>query len=319
MNFVLLSLRQFGWCLSLESIEATIQELRGRGIASRANVPMSDYTTWKIGGPADLFVEISDPDGFREAVNVFARHSVPWRILGRGSNTLVSDKGIRGAVLKLGEWFESAQIDGPRITVGSAYSFIKLAILAGKSGLSGLEWAGGIPGSVGGAICMNAGAHGSDMSKNLESAEVIFADGETKTLSCEDFEFSYRHSILQDRPGLVTKTVLLLEPGDPKDIMEKMNRLRNYRLETQPLQQPCAGSVFRNPEGDFAARLIEESGLKGLRHGGAEISKMHANFIVNVGGAKASDVVWLMNEAQKKVREKFGIELRPEVMRVGEE
>lgn len=319
MGFVLLSLRQFGWCLFLESIEATIQELRGLGIASRTNVPMSDHTTWKIGGPADLFVEISDPHGFREAINVFARHSVPWRILGRGSNTLVSDKGIRGAVLKLGKWFEAAQIEGPRITVGSAYSFIKLAILAGKNGLSGLEWAGGIPGSVGGAICMNAGAHGSDMSKNLESAEVIFADGEMKTLSCDDFEFSYRHSVLQERPGLVTKAVLLLEPGDPKDITEKMNRLRNYRLETQPLQQPCAGSVFRNPEGDFAARLIEECGLKGLRHGGAEISKMHANFIVNVGGAKASDVLWLMNEAQRKVREKFGIELQPEVMRVGEE
>lgn len=319
MIFVLLSLRQFGRGLSLGSIEATIQELQAHGIASRANVSMSDYTTWRIGGPADLLVEISDPDVFREALGVLSHHSVPWRILGRGSNTLVSDKGIRGAVLKLGKWFETAQIEGPRITVGSAYSFIKLAILAGKNGLSGLEWAGGIPGSVGGAICMNAGAHGSDMSRNLESAEVIFADGETKTLSCDDFEFSYRHSILQDRPGLVTKAVLLLEPGDPKDITEKMNRLRNYRLETQPLQQPCAGSVFRNPEGDFAARLIEATGLKGLRQGGAEISKLHANFIVNTGDAKASDVVWLMTEAQRTVKEKFGVDLIPEVMRIGEE
>ena len=303
----------------LESILSTIKELEALGVTARPDVPMAECTTWRIGGPADLLVEISEPSDFRAALDVLSRNEVDWRILGRGSNTLVSDKGIRGAVLRLGKWFESVEVAPPRITVGSAYSFIKLAILAGKNGLSGLEWAGGIPGSVGGAICMNAGAHGADMSKNLESAEVIFADGETKTLTCEDFEFSYRHSILQDRPGLVTKAVLLLESGDPKEITEKMNRLRNYRLDTQPLQQPCAGSVFRNPEGDFAARLIEESGLKGLRHGGAEISRMHANFIVNLGGAKASDVVWLMNEAQRKVREKFGIELRPEVMRVGEE
>ncbi len=303
----------------MESIGTTIIELESLGVAARPDVPMSECTTWRIGGPADLLIEIEDPSDFRAALNVLTRNEVPWRILGRGSNTLVSDKGIRGAVLRLGRWFEAVEVVPPRITVGSAHSFIKLAILAGKNGLSGLEWAGGIPGSVGGAICMNAGAHGSDMSRNLESAEVIFADGETRTLTCGDFEFSYRHSILQDRQGLVTKAVLLLEPGDPKDITEKMNRLRNYRLETQPLQQPCAGSVFRNPEGDFAARLIEESGLKGLRHGGAEISRMHANFIVNVGGAKASDVIWLMDEAQRKVREKFGIELRPEVMRIGED
>lgn len=289
------------------------------GIPIRQDVPMADYTTWKIGGPADLFVEISNPENFIECIPILTQHEIPWRVLGRGSNTLVGDNGIRGAVLKLGPWFEEVEIDGVRITVGSAYSFIKLAILAGKRGLSGLEWAGGIPGSVGGAICMNAGAHGADVARNLESAEVIFSDGDRRNLHGSEFEFSYRHSLLQEKPGLVTKAVFLLEKGDPKEITEKMNKLRNYRLDTQPLQQPCAGSVFRNPEGDFAARLIEAAGLKGLRHGGAEISRLHANFIVNIGGAKASDVMWLMEEARTSVRDKFGIDLIPEVMRIGEE
>ena len=305
--------------MTIEPIETIDIELRDAGIVSRCDVPMSDYTTWRIGGPADLLVEISSPDDFRKALPIFKAHGLDWRVLGRGSNTLVGDGGIRGAVLKLGPWFESVEIEGDRITVGSAYSFIKLAILAGKKGLSGLEWAGGIPGSVGGAICMNAGAHGSDVARNLESAEVVFCDGETRSLCCEELEFSYRHSVLQQRPGLVTTAVFKLDPGEPTEITEKMNRLRNYRLETQPLQQPCAGSVFRNPEGDFAARLIEAAGLKGTRHGGAEISKLHANFIVNIGGAKASDVVWLMDEAQRQVKQKFGVDLIPEVMRIGED
>ena len=299
--------------------QAIADQLEKAGIKSRCDVVIGPFTTWKIGGPADLLIEIPDPATFSTAIKILRDSDYPWRILGRGSNTLVGDRGIRGAVLKLGSWFESAEVEGTRIKVGSAHSFIKLAILAGKNGLAGLEWAGGIPGSVGGAICMNAGAHGADVAKNLESAEVIFADGESANLSCSDFEFSYRHSILQDKPGLVTQAIFRLEAGDPKEITDKMNSLRSYRLETQPLQQPCAGSVFRNPEGDFAARLIEAAGLKGLRHGGAEISKLHANFIVNTGDAKASDVVWLMNEAQRAVKEKFGVDLIPEVMRVGEE
>jgi len=298
--------------------EAIIDLLEKAGISVRRDVVIAPFTTWKIGGPADLFVEIPDPPTFSKAISILDSSNCPWRILGRGSNTLVSDKGIRGAVLKLGPWFESVEIIDDEITVGSAFSFIKLAILASKHGLSGLEWAGGVPGSVGGAICMNAGAHGADVSRNLKSAEVVFSDGQTKRMSCSDFQFSYRHSVLQEEPGLVTKATFKLEVGDPKEITDKMNRLRNYRLETQPLQQPCAGSVFRNPEGDFAARLIQETGLKGLRHGGAEISELHANFIVNTGGAKASDVLWLMEEAQRKVKERFGIELVPEVMMVGE-
>jgi UDP-N-acetylmuramate dehydrogenase len=304
--------------LELNHPEDIADLLEKAGIKVRRSIVLGPYTTWKIGGPADLMVEIPDPQAFSKAISILNDSKVTWRILGRGSNTLVSDKGIRGAVLKLGPWFEAVEINGEEITVGSAFSLIKLAILAGKHGLSGLEWAGGIPGSVGGAICMNAGAHGADVAANLKSAEVVFSDGQTKQMSGPDFQFSYRHSVLQDKPGLVTTAVFKLEVGDPKEITDKMNRLRNYRLETQPLQQPCAGSVFRNPEGDFAARLIQEAGLKGLRHGGAEISALHANFIVNIGGAKASDVVWLIEEAQRKVKEIFGIELVPEVMMVGE-
>lgn len=231
---------------------------------------------------------------------------------------LVSDKGIRGAVIKPGNELNSVRFDGHLAIAGAAFSFIKLSVLAGKHGLSGLEFAGGIPGSVGGAVYMNAGAHGSDVSRVLKSAEVLLETGEFVQFDVQELQFSYRHSRLQTMPAIVTEAVFELAYGDRKEIAAMMAAHRKRRLETQPLQSACAGSVFRNPENHYSAKLIEEAGLKGLRVGGAEVSKQHANFIINVGQATAADVLTLMEQVQTKIYERFSIQLVPEVLVVGE-
>lgn len=280
--------------------------------------PLAEYTTWKIGGPADVLIM---PDGKEElmaAMRILYRHKMPWMQLGRGSNLLVSDKGVRGAVIKLGPAFEQLRFEEALIYAGGAYSFIKLSVMTGKQGLTGLEYAGGIPGTVGGAVYMNAGAHGSDVSRILQSAEVVTEKGELVRMDNEDFQFAYRYSRLHDRPGIVTEAVFKLAYGDRKEIAAAMASYKDRRLRTQPLQLACAGSVFRNPDQQFAAKLIEEAGLKGTRVGGAEVSVQHANFIVNTGNATAEDVITLIRNIQHTVKETAQVELIPEVLFVGE-
>ncbi len=284
----------------------------------RLNEGLAPYTTWKIGGPADVLLIAETKGQIANAIKLLHQHRVPWTVIGRGSNVLVSDKGIRGVVIKLGEAFETVSFEGGRVIAGASFSFIKLSVLAGKEGLTGLEFAGGIPGSVGGAVYMNAGAHGSDVSRILKQAEVILDTGELVTMQADDLQYAYRHSVLHRLPGIVTEAVFELEVGDRKEIAGAMAAYKDRRLRTQPLQLACAGSVFRNPEGHFAAKLIEESGLKGMRVGGAEVSLLHANFIVNTGNATASDVLALMQEVQRIVREKHGVQLIPEVLVAGE-
>lgn len=296
-----------------------IKHLREAGIRRIfENEPLAPYTTWKIGGPADVLVIPEDLPQLQAALHVLHRHGVPWILLGKGSNTLVADKGVRGAVIKLGSGFEHVRFEQERVVAGAAYSFIKLSVLAGKHGLTGLEFAGGIPGSVGGAVYMNAGAHGSDVSRILVSADVVREDGELVRLQKEDFRFGYRHSVLQERKAIVVEAVFQLKAGDRKEIAAAMAIYKDRRLKTQPLQMACAGSVFRNPENDHAARLIEQAGLKGLRVGGAEVSGQHANFIVNTGNATAGDVLALIEQIQRTVQERFGVRLEPEVLLVGE-
>jgi UDP-N-acetylmuramate dehydrogenase len=299
-------------------MKAIVEALQQANIEVREHESMREHTTWKIGGPADLFIQVENAEQLQVAMKILHQVQVPWTVIGRGSNTLVEDKGIRGAVLKLGRDFESLEVDDTSVTVGGAYSFIKLSVMVGKEGLTGLEYAGGIPGSVGGAVYMNAGAHGSDISHILDRAEVVFANGDIRMLTNADFHFEYRHSLLHEQPGIVTKAVFALQYGDRKEIAAAMASYKERRLRTQPLQMACAGSVFRNPDGDFAARLIEQAGLKGLRRGGAEISTLHANFIVNHGDATAEDVLGLMAEVQRIIHEKNQISLVPEVLRVGE-
>jgi len=280
--------------------------------------PLAPYTTWKIGGPADALIIPETRDGLVAALSILHRHGVPWHVLGRGSNTLVTDKGVRGAVIKLGEGFEEVRFEGETVTAGAAFSFIKLSVLAGKEGLTGLEFAGGIPGTVGGAVYMNAGAHGSDVSRIFQSADIVWEDGSSAVLEKEEMKFAYRHSVLQEKRGIVTRAVFRLRKGNRTEIAAAMASYKDRRMRTQPLKEPCAGSVFRNPPGDHAARLIEAAGLKGLRHGGAQVSTLHANFIVNLGGATAEDVLTLIEEIQRTVEEKYGIRLVPEVLLMGE-
>ncbi|GAA3403953.1 UDP-N-acetylmuramate dehydrogenase [Paenibacillus hodogayensis] len=296
-----------------------IQEL----IAARAgkvllDEPLANYTTWKIGGPADVLVIPDGTGELAETMRVLHRLGQPFTTIGRGSNMLVSDKGVRGVTVKLGRGLDTIRYDGDVVAAGGAVSLIPLSVRASKQGLTGLEFASGIPGTVGGAVYMNAGAHGSDMSRILKEAEIVLETGETVRWQREEMEFAYRHSVLHTRPGIVTEAVLQLERGDPKEIAAVMAAFKERRLRTQPLQLACAGSTFRNPEGRFAAKLIEDAGLKGYRIGGAEVSTQHANFIINTGGAKAEDVLRLMSHMQHSVQEAFGIELTPEVLIVGE-
>jgi len=282
------------------------------------NEPMAPYTTWKIGGPADAMVVPESAEKLAETVRILTAKGVPWFLLGRGSNLLVADKGFRGVVIRLGSAFEQVRFDRNIVYAGAAFSFIKLSVLVGKEGLTGLEYAGGIPGSVGGAVYMNAGAHGSDVSRILKQAEVLLGTGELVRLDRDELQFAYRHSVLHHLPGIVTEAVFELEYGDRKEIAAAMAAYKDRRLRTQPLMLATAGSTFRNPENHFAAKLIEDAGLKGYRIGGAEVSVQHANFIINTGQATAEDVLALMKQMQASVREKFGVELVPEVKLVGE-
>jgi UDP-N-acetylmuramate dehydrogenase len=283
----------------------------------RLNEPLAPYTTWKIGGPADIFVVPATKDKLAACVNLLYRNSIPWLIIGRGSNLLVGDQGFRGVVLKINEMLDHIRFEGTLVYAGAACSLVKLSRLAAKEGLTGLEFAGGIPGSVGGAVYMNAGAHGSDVSHILKQAEVLLQTGELIIMQSEDLQYAYRHSLLHDVPGIVTEAVFELSEGDRKEIAGAMAAYRDRRVRTQPLQQACAGSVFRNPDRDHAARLIEAAGLKGLRVGGAEVSVKHANFIVNIGQATAQDVLTLIDLIQTAIKQEFGIQLVPEVLFVG--
>jgi UDP-N-acetylmuramate dehydrogenase len=294
-------------------------ELRQAGIGKVwTNEPLANHTTWRIGGPADLLIQPKDKASLQTALQIIHRHEIPWSVIGRGSNLLVRDGGIRGAVLKVAEGLSHCEFRGEEVCVGAGYSMIRLAVEAGKMGLTGMEFAGGIPGTVGGAVYMNAGAHGSDLSRILLEAEILFENGEVKVLSNEELSFSYRTSLLQKRKGIVLEARFRLRKGDRKEIAATLAAYKDRRRQTQPLQMPCAGSVFRNPPGDHAGRLIEAAGLKGFQIGGAQVSEIHANFIVNRGGATAADVLTLMDHIRCTIKEKFGVEMHPEVLVVGE-
>jgi len=296
-----------------------IDQLKQAGIGTvLTDEPLADYTTWKIGGPADVLVLPKGKEELAAVVRLLKENGLPWTNLGRGSNMLVTDKGVRGIVVKPGDGLDYVRFDGSLVTAGAAFSFIKLSVLAGKEGLTGLEFASGIPGSVGGAVYMNAGAHGSDVSRIFKSADIVLESGELVRFGPDEMAFAYRHSFLHEKPGIVVEATFELAPGDRKEIAAAMASFKDRRLRTQPFTSACAGSVFRNPPGDHAARLIQEAGLKGFRIGGAEVSDRHANFIVNTGNAKAEDVLALMTHIRSTVASRYGVELVPEVLVVGE-
>lgn len=283
------------------------------------NEPMKKHTNWKIGGPAEMMIVPASIEDLQKTIEILTVAGIPWVVIGRGSNVLVLDGGIRGAVIKLGEAFDYMHVEGNEMIAGASYSFIKLAVQASKAGLAGLEFASGIPGTVGGAVYMNAGAHGSDVSRVLREATILWNDGSIERLDRAALDFSYRTSILQKRKGIVLEATFTLEHGDRKEIVATTTAYKERRLSTQPYTEACAGSVFRNPQGDHAARLIESLGLKGKQIGDAVISPIHANFIVNRGNARASDVLQLIQFAQEEVKQTYQIELHTEVLVMGEE
>ncbi len=280
--------------------------------------PMSRHTTWRIGGPADIFVCPKSLEEVQGAILAARELGIPWTVIGRGSNLLVLDGGIRGMVIKMHDNFARVSVDGNTLTAQAGRSFVSAASIAIRKGLSGLEFATGIPGSVGGAVMMNAGAYGGEVKDVLLWADVVDSDGNVQRLSKEDLKFSYRYSVLKDHPKLVVEAAFGLRPGDSEAMMRTVKEWSQRRNQTQPLSLPNCGSVFRNPEGTHAGFLIESAGLKGLRRGNAQISEKHANFIVNLGGAKAEDVLWLMRHVQETIQDRFSIHLETEVRLMGE-
>ncbi|MBS4203871.1 UDP-N-acetylmuramate dehydrogenase [Lederbergia citrea] len=291
-----------------------LNELHGSDVGKvKEKEPLATHTTIKIGGPADIFVEPASVDNLVKTMNIIKNYDVPWKIIGRGSNLLVADEGIEGIVIKIGKGMDHLEINGSEVRVGGGYSFIVLANVLSRKGYSGLEFAGGIPGSVGGAVYMNAGAHGSDISKILKKARVLFPDGKVEWLSKEEMKYSYRTSVLQkERPGIVIEAVFELTPGNLEVISTEMKKHKSYRRETQPVK-PCCGSVFRNPLPDHAGKLIQDADLKGFSIGGAQISELHGNFIVNNGNATANDVLSLIEHIKTTILERNGIQLHTEV------
>ncbi|HHY74528.1 MAG TPA: UDP-N-acetylmuramate dehydrogenase [Bacillus bacterium] len=300
-------------------MEELIKKLQEADIGKvLVNEPLKNHTTMKVGGPADLFIEPTSVEGVIKAIKLIQEAGLPITPIGRGSNLLVLDGGIRGVVLKLGEGLSRLEIEGTIARVGGGYSLVSLASTISKKGLSGLEFAGGIPGSVGGAVYMNAGAHGADISKILEKALVVFRDGSYEWLSNEEMKYSYRTSVLQkEKPGIVVEAVFQLKTGDRDTIVREMQKNKDYRRETQPWNYPCAGSIFRNPLPNYAGQLVEKAGLKGYTIGGAKVSEMHGNFIVNTGTATAIDVLHLIKYIQKVILEKYDIKLETEVEVIG--
>lgn len=286
------------------------------GAEVRVAEPMARHTSFHIGGPADLYVVCDTLTDLAESIRLCDEEEYPWTVAGKGSNLLVSDEGYRGAVIVLGREFKSHSVQDEAIKTGAACILAYVVRDAFSRGLGGLEFAVGIPGTVGGALAMNAGTRDAWMGSVVESVTVLVPAKGLKRLRGSDIAWAYRESGLTDA-GVIVECVLKLQESDKDRIRGDMERSLARRKRTQPLAQASAGSVFKNPPGDSAGRLIEAAGLKGTRLGGARISDVHANFIVNDGGAKAADVLGLMQKIQFAIRDRNGIELVPEIRFLG--
>lgn len=281
------------------------------------NEPMSKHTTFRIGGNADVFVS-PKVSQVSEILALAKEFDVPVTVIGNGSNLLVGDKGIRGLVLSFGKEAEEILLEGTRMTVSAGTILAKAAAEAAKNSLTGLEFAAGIPGSLGGAIVMNAGAYGGEMKDVVVSAKVLTPEGEIKELSKEELDLSYRHSCVPEKNYIVLEATFELTPGDETAIREMMADFKGRRVEKQPLEYPSAGSTFKRPEGYFAGKLIQDADLRGYQVGGAQVSEKHCGFVINKGDATAKDVLQLIEDVKKIVYDKFQVELEPEVKMIGE-
>ncbi len=282
------------------------------------DVPLKEYTSFKIGGRADVMVTVNDEEALRAAVLFSEENALPMFILGGGTNILVSDEGFRGLVINTEGLSELKLIDGDTVFAGAGVRMSRIAAFARDNGLSGLEFASGIPGTLGGAVYMNAGAYGGEMKDTVTRTRYVTSDGSSGELSGGEHGFSYRKSAFCGSDMIITGAYLKLKHGDPEDISALMKDLNRRRAEKQPLSFPSAGSTFKRPEGDFAGRLIEASGLKGASVGGAQVSEKHAGFVINTGGATARDVYGLIRLVQSEVKLRHGVELQPEIRFIGD-
>ncbi len=283
------------------------------------NAPMKDYTSFKAGGNADLLVQPGSSDELSYALKILEDNNISHKVIGNGSNVLVKDSGYRGVVLRIGEPFQEIKVTENRIEAGAGVLLSAAAKRAAEASLAGFEFASGIPGTIGGAVFMNAGAYDGEISQIIESAEIVSKDGtRIVSLKKEELELSYRHSILQRTGDVLLKATFLLEKGDRETIEARIRELTERRTTKQPLSYPSAGSFFKRPHNHFAGKLIQDAGLQGLSVGGAQVSPLHAGFIINTGGATAKDIIDLMEIVRGTVFEEFGVMLEPEVRIIGE-
>jgi UDP-N-acetylmuramate dehydrogenase len=285
--------------------------------SAKLDEPLKRYTAWKIGGPADALLEPGDTDELIEAIKKAREHGIPVTVLGGGTNVLVCDGGIRGLTIRLAKSLKGVEIEGLRVVADAGALYPVLANTTAGRGLEGLEFATGIPGTVGGAVYMNAGAYGSETTEVLDWADV-YQDGAVVRIENADLALSYRRSILHEHPDwVVLRAGYTLAPGDPGELRTRIKEFRTQRMNGSP-NRPSCGSTFKRPPGDFPGRVIEAAGLKGTRVGQVEVSPVHANYFVNLGGATAREALELMAFVREKVRERLGIELEPEVRVIGE-
>ena len=282
--------------------------------------PMSRHTTFSVGGPADIFVQPGSVEEVQWALQCSRERKVPFFVVGNGSNLLVSDEGYRGVILRVGNGMREIRIAGNHIVAQAGATLAGVARAAMEHGLTGMEFASGIPGTVGGGVVMNAGAYGGEMSQVVKSVEVLGRSGEFWTLDNETMEFGYRKSSIKGHEYIVTEVEFELTPGDQEKIKATMAELALKRREKQPLEYPSAGSTFKRPEGLFAGKLIQDAGLRGYRVGGAQVSEKHCGFVVNVvpGETKAGDVMQVIRYCQEQVKEAFDVKLEPEVIFLGD-
>ena len=281
--------------------------------------PMAKHTSFRIGGPADVLAQPADEAELAALLKRAGEHAVPVTLVGNGSNLLVRDKGIRGLVIKLSNIFSSITVEGNELTFGSGISLAMASKKAAGLSLSGMEFAVGIPGTIGGAVYMNAGAYDGEMAKVVTSVRVMDREGKISELKASELAFAYRHTALQNSGLIVTSVTCVLQPDEADAIAAKMADFSQRRISKQPLELPSAGSMFKRPPGYFAGTLIDQTGLKGYTVGGAQVSTKHAGFVVNVGGATAKDVLQLISDVQSKDFAAHGVRLEPEVLVLGEE
>ena len=280
--------------------------------------PMSKHTTFRVGGGAEYYIKIQNEEMLKTACIICKKHKVNYFVLGNGSNLLVGDKGIRGVVLEIGNGMNKIRIQGNTLVAQAGALLSRIGKMALDAKLTGFEFAAGIPGTIGGAVVMNAGAYGGEMKDIVTQVKVLNKEGEIQVLEAEELNFGYRHSAILEKEAIVLEVTVELETGESDAIKARMDELKVQRITKQPLEYGSAGSTFKRPEGYFAGKLIQDAGLRGFQVGGAQVSEKHCGFVINKKNATANDIAELMKQVSQKVEEEFGVKLEPEVKRVGE-